>query len=226
MSLVWLAGQGLETLPQYLTALAIGLLIGLERERNPAAKAGLRTCALVALAAAISATLAAAFDAPALIAVGAGAVALMVIAAYYHHHEDAHERDPGTTTIATVIVCYLLGALALTGRARLAVILATVLLYFKAEPGGAARKLERRELVSILQFAVIAFVVLPLLPDRGNGHGLRGLALRGGRHGRQARRQGSRDACVVSPKTLEVRSSNVARLPRDEDTSIQIALVG
>ena len=31
MNLDWLAGQGLERLPQFLTALAIGLLIGLER---------------------------------------------------------------------------------------------------------------------------------------------------------------------------------------------------
>jgi uncharacterized membrane protein (DUF4010 family) len=117
------------------------------------------TCALVALAGAISATLAAAFDAPALIAVGVGAVALMVSAAYYRDHEDVHERDPGAATIAAVIVCYLLGALALTGRASLAVILAIlaiVLLSFQAELGGAARKLERRELVSILQVAVNA----------------------------------------------------------------------
>ena len=45
----WLAEQGLERLPEFLTALAIGLLIGLERERNPTAKAGLRTFALVSL---------------------------------------------------------------------------------------------------------------------------------------------------------------------------------
>ena len=172
MSLNWLAGEGLERLPLYLTALAIGLLIGLERERNPTAKAGLRTCALVALAGAMSATLAETFAAPAIIAVGLGAVALMMIAAYYHHHEAFHEWDPGTTTIAAVIGCYLLGAMTLAGFARLAVILgilATVLLYFKAELGGVARKLERRDLVSILQFAVVAFVVLPLLPDRSFG---------------------------------------------------------
>jgi uncharacterized membrane protein YhiD involved in acid resistance len=58
MPIDWLAAQGLEHLPRYLTALAIGLLIGLERERNPTAKAGLRTCALVALAGALSAALA------------------------------------------------------------------------------------------------------------------------------------------------------------------------
>lgn len=172
MSFDWLAGQDLEHVPRYLIALAIGLLIGLERERNPTAKAGLRTCALVALAGAISAALAESFSAPSILAVGLGAVAFMIIAAYYHHHEAFHEVDPGTTTIAAVIACYLLGALVLAGHVRVAVvlgILVTLLLHFKAELGGVARKLERRDLVSILQFAVVAFVVLPLLPDRGYG---------------------------------------------------------
>ena len=172
MSFDWLAGQDLAHLPRYLIALAIGLLVGLERERNPTAKAGLRTCALVALAGAASAALAEAFSAPSILAAGLGAVAFMIIAAYYHHHEAFHEVDPGTTTIAAVIACYLLGALVLAGHVRVAVVLAiavTLLLHFKAELGGVARKLERRDLVSILQFAVLAFVVLPLLPDRGYG---------------------------------------------------------
>lgn len=172
MSLGWLAGQDLEHLPSYLTALAIGLLVGLERERNPTAKAGLRTCALVSVGGAISGALAQSYTAPSIVAVGFGAVALMMIVAYYHHHEAFHERDPGTTTIAAVMACFLLGAMVMAGHARLAVALAiliTVLLYFKAELGGAARRLERRDLVSILQFAVVAFVVLPLLPDRGFG---------------------------------------------------------
>ncbi len=42
-------GAGLEPLASFLTSLGIGLLIGLERERSLAAKAGLRTCALVAM---------------------------------------------------------------------------------------------------------------------------------------------------------------------------------
>jgi uncharacterized membrane protein (DUF4010 family) len=162
----------LEPLPEYLTALAIGLLIGLERERNPTAKAGLRTCALVALAGALSAALAVSFDAPSVVAAGAAAVALMMIAAYSERGDEPREADPGTTTVAAVLLCYLLGALTLAGQARLAVILAilaTVLLYFKTELGGVARRLERRDVVSMLQFAVVAFVVLPLLPDRGFG---------------------------------------------------------
>ncbi len=45
----WLQANGLEHLPVFLTSLGIGLLMGLERERSPVAKAGLRTFALVAL---------------------------------------------------------------------------------------------------------------------------------------------------------------------------------
>lgn len=168
----WLAARGLAHLDEYLSALAIGLLIGVERERNPSAKAGLRTCGFVALVGALSAALAQSFAAPALLAVGFGAVTLMMIVAYYRSREEPCNDDPGTTTIAAVALCFLLGAMVVAGHLRLAVILAivaTVLLYFKAELGGAARKLERRDLVSILQFAVLAFVVLPLLPDRGWG---------------------------------------------------------
>lgn len=49
MELAWLEGSGLERLPAFVTSFAIGLLIGLERERHPEARAGLRTFALVAL---------------------------------------------------------------------------------------------------------------------------------------------------------------------------------
>ena len=45
MTLDFLQGGELEHLPQFITSLAVGLLIGLERERSPAAKAGLQTFA-------------------------------------------------------------------------------------------------------------------------------------------------------------------------------------
>ncbi len=172
MQIDWLSDQGLAQLPDFLTALAIGLLIGLERERNPTAKAGLRTFALVSLAGGAAAYLSDTLAAESIIAVGLGAVAFAIIAAYYHHHEEIHERDPGTTTIAALMVCYLLGALTVGGHARLAVILsilATILLYFKEELSGVVRGLGRRDIISILQFAVVTFVVLPLLPNRDYG---------------------------------------------------------
>jgi len=47
MEFAFLQNNGIELLPRFLTSIAIGLFIGLERERNPSAKAGLRTFALV-----------------------------------------------------------------------------------------------------------------------------------------------------------------------------------
>jgi hypothetical protein len=41
MNMGFLEATGLAPLPAFLTSLALGLLIGLERERNPASKAGL-----------------------------------------------------------------------------------------------------------------------------------------------------------------------------------------
>lgn len=166
----WLADQGLGRVLEFLTALGIGLLIGLERERSPTAKAGLRTFALVALFGAASAVLAEKLDSPALVAAGAFAVALMMIAAY--HRDERTSNDPGTTTIIAVMLCYALAAMTMSGFARIAVMLAiaaTILLYFKAELRGIAQRLERRDLISMLQFAVVAFIVLPLLPDRAFG---------------------------------------------------------
>jgi uncharacterized membrane protein (DUF4010 family) len=165
-----LANTGAEQLPRFLSSLAIGLLIGLERERTPSAKAGLRTFALVALLGTLAAMLSEMIDLPWLLVAGWVVVGLMIIAAYFTNPPE--EADPGTTTVAALLLCYGLGALNWFGQTTLAVMLAvgvTALLYFKPELRGMTQRLTRRDLVSILQFAVLTFVVLPILPDRSYG---------------------------------------------------------
>lgn len=155
-----------ESLIPFGASLGIGLLIGLERERNPAAKAGVRTFALVALLGTLAARVS---DSPWLVAVGLGAVAATLIAA---HARAPHVEDPGTTTVVAAAVCYLLGVLAGLGEPGLAAALAigvTALLYFKPEIEGFSAGLKRHEQVSVLQFLVVTFVVLPILPDHGYG---------------------------------------------------------
>lgn len=147
----------------------IGLLIGLERERNPAAKAGVRTFALIALAGTLAALLESAVPGAWLVPLGLAAVAAMLIAAYAR---EPHPDDPGTTTVAAALVCYLLGVLVGTGDTALAGALAigvTALLYFKPEIEGFSTALTRPEQVSVLQFLVVTFIVLPILPDRSFG---------------------------------------------------------
>jgi uncharacterized membrane protein (DUF4010 family) len=167
---ILLQGNGIEALPQFLTSLAIGLLIGLERERNPSAKAGLRTFALVSLFGTLIALLADKGHTPWLIAAGLLAVAGMIIAAYTN--TPTENNDPGTTTVTALLISFALGVLVWFGYSKLAVMLAittTVLLYFKPELQGMSQRLTRRDLVSILQFSVLSFVILPILPDQNYG---------------------------------------------------------
>jgi len=160
----------LAALPHFVTSLAIGLLIGLERERSPGSRAGLRTFALVALFGTLAAMLSEKANTPWLLLGGLLIVGLMMIAAYFRVKDDS--VDPGTTTVAAILVCYGLGAAVWYGNDTLAIMLAiitTVLLYFKTELHGITQKLSRRDLISMLQFAVLTFIILPILPDKNFG---------------------------------------------------------
>jgi uncharacterized membrane protein (DUF4010 family) len=157
---LWLAVGG---------GLGIGLLIGLERERNPAAKAGVRTFALVSLLGTLAALAGIYVNTDWLLPAGLLAVTGMLIVAYARVGPG---EDPGTTTVAAAGVAYLLGALAGLGEAPLATALAivvTALLYFKPELESVTAALSREEQVSMLQFLVITFIVLPILPDQAYG---------------------------------------------------------
>jgi uncharacterized membrane protein (DUF4010 family) len=167
--IAWLPAE-LASLPRYVAALAIGLLMGLERERNPAAKAGLRTFALTALLGVLSAHLATALGAPWLIVAGMLLVGAMMIAAYLQ--SPPQDGDPGTTTVAALMLCYGLGVLVWHNETQLAVMLgiaATMLLYFKPELRGWSQHMSRRDLLSVLQFSVLSLIILPLVPNRNYG---------------------------------------------------------
>lgn len=149
----------------FLVALAIGLLLGLEREHSHTRKvpAGSRSFALLSLVGAVAASV----DKWAVVAglVGVGAVLAL---AYFR----TSDEDPGTTTEIAALLAYLLGALAYT-RPAVAVALAVVvagLLVSKARIHRFAREvISEVELEDAIKFLVVAFVILPLLPDRGMG---------------------------------------------------------
>jgi uncharacterized membrane protein (DUF4010 family) len=156
-----------QQIEPFLVALAIGLLLGLERERSHGharkLPAGSRSFALLSLAGAV----AAAFGQWTVVAVFLGVGALVALA-YYR----TSQEDPGTTTATAALVAYLLGALTYS-RPALAVALAVVvagLLVSKRRIHRFARDIMTEvELEDAIKFLVVAFVILPLLPDRGLG---------------------------------------------------------
>ncbi len=171
MDVPFMQSAGIEALPAFLTSFAIGLLIGLERERNPSAKAGLRTFALVAVFGTLAGLLSDKLGSPWLAIAGLLAVAGTIIAAYLNDAAE-EDSDPGTTTVIALLLSYGLGVMVWLGLSKLAVMLAigiTTLLYFKPELRGFTQRLTRRDLVAVLQFSVLTFIILPILPDQDFG---------------------------------------------------------
>ncbi|WP_114649613.1 MgtC/SapB family protein [Pseudothauera hydrothermalis] len=153
----------------FLIAIGIGLLIGLERERVASARAGLRTFGLVGLFGALTGLLGQHLQSIAPLVVGLALVGTMIVAAYLRHPDPT---DPGTTSVAALLVCFCLGAAVWYGYAQIAVMLAvgtTVLLYFKAQLRGIATRLGPKDWISILQFGVLSLVILPILPNEEFG---------------------------------------------------------
>lgn len=155
----------------FAVSAAIGLLVGIERERKPTAKAGLRTFALIAVLGAVCAWLERLGISPWLLPAGFVLVGL-TLAGAYRSERGAATEDSGTTTVVAALVVYVLGAVNFYGERTLAVALGvgmTALLYFKTELEGVATRLTPTDIRSMLQFGAVSAVVLPLLPDRAFG---------------------------------------------------------
>lgn len=152
-----------EVLKGLLTALGVGLLIGVVRERHygpNVSKAGLRTHALVALLGAVSVGI----GVPVLIALVL-VVGAFALAGYWQ----GRREDPGLTGEVALLVSVLLGALAREEAALAAGlgVVAAILLQAKRPLHRLTRELiSEREVQDALLLAAAALVVMPLLPDR------------------------------------------------------------
>ena len=158
-----------ETARPFLLSLALGLMVGIERERafsgdQHALPFGARTFALLALLG----TLAAHLGSAGVAVVLAAFVAALVVAAYLRPPVDGR-HDSGTTTEVAAVVTFGLGWLAY-GEPRLASMLGVIVilvLWLKPRIHAFAHEgLSDQEVKAALTFLVIALVVLPLLPDR------------------------------------------------------------
>lgn len=145
-------------------AIAIGLLIGIERERSKGQGphrnvAGLRTFALTSLAGGLALLFG---GLPVFIATGAS-IGVLATASYFKNDSD----DPGLTTEIAMIVTFLLGGLAIQHprlAAALAVIVAILLAFRAYAHNWVKNVLTDAEVRDGLMLAAAALVILPLVP--------------------------------------------------------------
>jgi uncharacterized membrane protein (DUF4010 family) len=154
----------------FATSLGIGLLIGMERERRVDSAAGLRTYALVCMLGCLFALLTEKTGGPWALIAGLVVVALAMVASNFSSRQEEQYR--GFTSEAAIIVTYGLGAAVWFGYSTLAVMIAittTILLYFKAELRRISERMTAKDINSMLQFAVLSLVILPILPNADFG---------------------------------------------------------
>lgn len=151
-------------------SIMIGALIGLERERKKQeaqnlSAVGIRTSILIALYGALAGYLGQLYS-PLIFFAALAALIILVISS---HISLIIKFDRiGITTEITTILLFLFGAMCTYGMAQLAVILAiitTLVLSLRAYLHTTIASISDTELYDTLKFAIIAFIILPFLPD-------------------------------------------------------------
>ncbi len=159
----------------FLIALALGALVGLEREYARFKKkghdyAGIRTYPLIALFGALAGYFGDKIS-PYILVVSILLIGGLIIAAYFAMQENTREYMGATSEVAGFLV-FFVGVLAYYGEVTFAAVLAilmTIILYSRSMLHNFAKKIKPGEMEDTLKFAVVAFVILPFLPNQGYG---------------------------------------------------------
>ncbi|MEY3277380.1 MAG: hypothetical protein RL153_2648, partial [Verrucomicrobiota bacterium] len=148
-------------------SLGLGLLVGLQRERAASPLAGFRTFPLVTALGTVCAWLARAGGGW---IVGGGLLALAAILVMANVlRARAGDRDAGMTTEVATLLMFGVGAYLPDGNPMVAMVLAAataVLLHLKPQLHDLAHRLGDHDFRAIMQFVVIALVILPVLPNK------------------------------------------------------------
>ena len=161
------------TLARLGLALAIGLLVGLERgwrERGEPARsrtAGIRTYGISGLLGGVFSALSQSMGDASLMV--AGFLGFAAVFAFYKAREAAHDEDFSVTSVAAALCVFALGALAVTGEVQAAAgggAALAALLASREVLHELLKRLTWEEVWSALTLAVMTAIILPVLPNR------------------------------------------------------------
>jgi uncharacterized membrane protein (DUF4010 family) len=162
-----------DTVRDFATALLIGTLLGIERERHKQSDGdisvgGLRTFILFAMLGAIGGWLAKLLDFPWILVAVLLATLVAVVASYVVAARVQPDALGLTTELAALAIC-LLGAMVMLGHREIAVALAiatAAALAYKQPLHGMVSRLGAEDVYAGVRLLAATFIVLPLLPDR------------------------------------------------------------
>jgi uncharacterized membrane protein (DUF4010 family) len=160
-----------ETFIKLALALALGLLVGLQRERAESRLAGVRTFPLITLLGAVAALAGQTLGAW-IVPAGLLALAGLIIMGNVAKMR-LQVIDPGLTTEVAILLMYAVGAYLVAGGHTAAALAVggtvAVLLHLKDPLHKIVRAMGRRDVTAVMQFVLITCIILPVLPDRAFG---------------------------------------------------------
>jgi|APFre7841882724_1041349.scaffolds.fasta_scaffold01445_4 uncharacterized membrane protein (DUF4010 family) len=162
-----------EVVWNFATALLVGAMLGIERERHRREHdeqtiGGLRTFILFALIGALGGWLTLVLESPWILAATLFAALAPVLAGYVISTRAQPDALGLTTELAAIAAC-LLGAMTMLGYRELAVglgVAVAAVLAYKQPLHGIVYRLDREDVYAGLRLLIATFIVLPLLPDR------------------------------------------------------------
>jgi len=157
-------------LPQIALAIALGLVVGLQREWAEKAIAGIRTFPLIVLLGMLSGALALRFGGWVVTASFVALVVAVVLGTLAQLR--AGKAGPGLTTEMAVLVMFAAGCLLAIDYVTEAIVVTgcvTVLLHWKRPLHGFVRRMGEDDVRAVVRLALLGLVILPALPNRNIG---------------------------------------------------------
>lgn len=153
-------------------ALGLGLLVGIQRERAESHVAGVRTFPLITILGTISAAIGEQFGGWVIAAGLAGVVTAMVLGNLSEARHGKH--GSGITTEISILTMFVVGAMVWSRDIPYVVPvvvggLVAVLLHAKKMLHDFAQRLGERDVRAFMQFVLITFIILPVLPNENFG---------------------------------------------------------
>ncbi|MDD2907769.1 MAG: MgtC/SapB family protein [Candidatus Gracilibacteria bacterium] len=167
--------MNVEIILQFLLAMGLGALVGMERGINEKTKllskvsisfGDIRTYSLISLLGAISTWLT--LDSTNMFFIAGVFSTLSIFIAIYYAYSIFKEKQYGLTTELASIITFFLGVFVMIGYSKIAIIMSIILTFLLSSKGfitNILEKVSREELNNTIKFAVISLVILPLLPD-------------------------------------------------------------
>jgi len=160
-----------QVLLRMAIALGMGLLVGLQRERKGDELAGIRTFGLITLAGAMAGVISAQITEYWLLAAGTLSVAVMMAVGHFRAQVTGGKPSGLTTEFAAVLM-FMLGAYVAIGEVSIGIVAGgsvALLLHWKGPLHNFVNRMGERDVQSIMQFVLIALVILPVLPRESMG---------------------------------------------------------